>query len=203
MKTLYKILIGLVFVFTLNSCSISTYPTTQDDIYVTTETEVVHSDVDYNVVIRLGSPYYYNGHILYYLYNGLYYYPYFYDNYWYMRVYRRPFNHLYYHPYFRPHRYDYRFNHGYRNPYNWYRYTPSPQRQYRPSTRGGSINNRQQSNMRPNNTRPNINQSRPSVNSRSIQRQPSTMQRPSTRGNMSIPNRGSMPSRGGTSRGRR
>ena len=118
MKKLAIFLIGLVMCFTLSSCSVLTYATTQDDMYIETNVDVVRSTVDYNIVIRYGTPYYYNGNILYYIYDNLYYYPYFYNDYWYFRVYRRPFVHTNYHPYFRPHRYDYRFDRGYRQPHN-------------------------------------------------------------------------------------
>lgn len=96
----------------LNSCDVYTYATAQEDIYVETQANVVRSDVDFNIVVRYGTPYYYNGSILYYIYRDLYYYPFYYNNYWYVRAYSRPFNHLRYRPYFRPHRYDYRFAPG-------------------------------------------------------------------------------------------
>lgn len=44
-----------------------------------------------SIVIQYGTPYYYQGHLWYYYYNGLYYYPFYYDGYWYLR----PFNRLY------------------------------------------------------------------------------------------------------------
>ena len=106
-KFIYILMCVVSIIFT--SCVGYTYATTQDDIYVETEADVVHSHVDFNIVIRYGTPYYYEGSLLYYLYEGLYYYPFYYDNYWYVRAYRRPFAHLHHRPYFRPHRYDYRF----------------------------------------------------------------------------------------------
>ena len=106
------LLIGLMMLLSLNSCDVYTYATTQDDIYVEAQADVVRSNVDFNIVIQYGTPYYYNGSILYYIYKDLYYYPFYYNNYWYVRAYRRPFNHLKYRPYFRPHRYDYRFDPG-------------------------------------------------------------------------------------------
>lgn len=111
-RKLLTVLIGLTMLFSLNSCDTYSYATTQDDIYVETQDNIVHSNVDFNVVIQYGTPYYHNGSILYYIYNNLYYYPFYYNNYWYVRVYNRPFNHLRYRPYFRPHRYDYRFTPG-------------------------------------------------------------------------------------------
>lgn len=182
MKKLYILLIGLMMCFSLNSCSFEAYPTTQDDIYVSAETDIVQSNIDYNIVIRYGRPYYYNGSLLYYIYDNLYYYPYYYNNYWYFRVYRKLFPYTNYRPYFRPHRYDYRFNRSYHNPRSWYRYEPN--------------------HNRPNINRPN-NSSRPSTRPSS---RPST--RPSTRTqtmprNNSHISRPTIPSRGGSSRGGR
>ena len=191
MKKMYRILITLLLFISLNSCTIGTYPTTQDDIYVTTELDVINSNVDYNLVIRFGEPYYYNGNILYYLYNGLYYYPYYYDNYWYMRVYRNPFPYINHRPYFRPHRYDYRFNQGYRHPRNWYRYTPSNNHIVRPNTRYNYNNIRNRGNYQI-----------PNMNRRSYQYQNTTR---NNRIN-NIPNRNTNINRGGgsnMSRGRR
>ena len=109
-KTFFTFIFAIMMLCAFNSCGVYTYATTQDDLYTEAYADVVRSDVDVNLVINYGTPYYYEGTLLYYLYNGLYYYPFYYDNYWYMRAYRRPFNHLYYRPYFRPNRYDYRFN---------------------------------------------------------------------------------------------
>ena len=112
MKKLLMLIIGILMMVSLNSCGVYSYATTQDDIYVEAEADVVYTNVDFGVVIRYGTPYYYNGDLLYYIYNGLYYYPFYYDNYWYVRVYRRPFSHLYHRPYFRPRHYDMRFEPG-------------------------------------------------------------------------------------------
>ena len=112
MRKFYILLIGLIMLFSLSSCETYMYATTQDDIYVETEADIVRSNVSFDVVIRYGTPYYHDGILLYYIYNNLFYYPYYYNNYWYVRAYRRPFPHVSYRPYFRPHRYDYRFNPG-------------------------------------------------------------------------------------------
>lgn len=129
---------AFIISLTFTSCVGYTYATTQDDIYVETEADIVHSNVDFNIVIRYGTPYYYEGSLLYYLYDGLYYYPFYYDNYWYVRAYRRPFAHLHHRPYFRPHRYDYRFrpNHhpGFGRPGN----RPGNHHGVRPGNRPGS-----------------------------------------------------------------
>lgn len=53
--------------------------------------EVFDNKVNYNIIIRYGTPYYYNGYLNYYFYEGLYYYPIYYNNYWYFRTYRKPF----------------------------------------------------------------------------------------------------------------
>ena len=175
------ILILSIILCSFSSCIFSTeeYATTQDDVYVETSVDVVRSTIDYNLVIRFGTPYYYNGSLLYYLYDGLYYYPYYYNNYWYFRTYRRPFNHLEYRPYFRPHRYDYRFDRSYRPQSNWYR------------------NDRmRQDYKQPQYNRPNVRQNRPSMNNN--MRRPN---QPSMRSQSQIPHRTpsnrTSPSRGG------
>lgn len=112
MKNLFIFLIGLMMMFSLNSCDTYTYATTQDDIYVETEVDVVRSNVSFDVIIQYGTPYYRDNVLLYYLYRDIYYYPFYYNNYWYVRAYRRPFTHFDTRPYFRPHKYDYRFSPG-------------------------------------------------------------------------------------------
>jgi hypothetical protein len=112
MKKLFIFLIGLMIMFSLNSCDTYNYATTQDDIYVETEVDVVRSNVSFDVIIQYGTPYYRDNVLLYYLYRDIYYYPFYYNNYWYVRAYRRPFTHFDTRPYFRPHKYDYRFSPG-------------------------------------------------------------------------------------------
>ena len=166
MKTLRLILVTLILGLSLTSCTITAYPTTQDDIYTEVSVDEVNiAGTDMNVVIRYGTPYYYSGSLLYYLYNGIYYYPYYYDNYWYFRAYRRPFPYINYRPYFRPHRYDYRFNSGYVGHRSWHNNTPRgnynhPNRhQSRPSgrpsnsLRGGSTISRPSQSTRPGSSR--------------------------------------------------
>ena len=163
MKRIFiNLAIAMTFMFSFASCETYVNATTQDDIYTDYNDDIVRVDVDYNVVIRFGTPYYYQGSILYYIYNGLYYYPFYYNNYWYIRAYRRPFDHLHYRPYFRPHRYDYRFGRGYRPTHKWINHN----RYNRPTPRPGNrpnINNR-----RPNdrNNRPIGIDRRPNNNSR-------------------------------------
>ena len=111
-QKLFIFLIGLMMLFSLSSCDTYTYATTQDDIYVEADVDVVRSNVSFDVIIQYGTPYYRDGVLLYYLYRDIYYYPFYYNNYWYVRAYRRPFTHFDHRPYFRPHRYDYRFSPG-------------------------------------------------------------------------------------------
>ena len=110
-KKINRLIIALCIMLCI-SCVPYEYATTQTDIYAEESNYEVKSDIDFNIVIRFGTPYYYRGSILYYLYNGIYYYPYWYDDYWYVRAYTRPFDHINYRPYFRPSRNDYRFRPG-------------------------------------------------------------------------------------------
>lgn len=117
-RKLVTYILALMMLFTISSCEVYSYATTQDDIYVESEVDVVRSNVSFDVIIRYGTPYYRNGALLYYFYNNIYYYPFYYNNYWYVRAYRRPFIHLDRRPYFRPHRYDYRFSPGHYRGYD-------------------------------------------------------------------------------------
>ncbi len=203
MKKICIILIALVFGFMLQACSVTNYPTTQDDIY--TEVSIDEVDItgmDMNVVIRYGRPHYYSGSILYYLYDGIYYYPYYYNNYWYFRAYRRPFPYTHARPYFRPHRYDYRFHQGYVAHRNWYYNQPTRRgnRYDRSVARPNQRPNFGRPATRPNNSRPDV---RPNVvqpNQRPTTMRPNTqtpVQRPTTRPNTNI-SRPSTPTRSGT-----
>lgn len=132
MKTkLLAFLVCLMMLFSLNSCVVSSYATTQDDIYTETEVDVVRSNVSFDIIIQYGTPYYRDGVLLYYLYRDIYYYPFYYNNYWYVRAYRRPFTHFDHRPYFRPHRYDYRFSPG---SYRGFHRPNNPNSHYRPIT---------------------------------------------------------------------
>ena len=132
MKKLFLSLVfGIITMFSFTSCDTATFVTTQDDIYVEAQADIVeYRNIDFNIIIRYGTPYYYNGSLLYYFYNNLYYYPFYYDNYWYVRVYSRPFNHLRYRSYFRPNRHDYRFRPGHYHGFDRPNYRPN----YRPNT---------------------------------------------------------------------
>ena len=165
MKKIFIFLISLMMMVSLNSCETYTYATTQDDIHVEADVDVVRSNVSFDVVIRYGTPYYMDGALLYYLYKDLYYYPFYYNNYWYVRAYRRPFTHFDRRPYFRPHRYDYRFSPG----------------QYRGFNKGGVIHRRHHPNTRY--VRPNVNR-RPDLPPRQVRpdnRRPNGRITPNTR----------------------
>ena len=134
-KIMYLTIIYICMIVSLSSCSMDVYATTQDDIYVEAEVDVVRSNVSFDVIIQYGTPFYRDDVLLYYLYRDIYYYPFYYNNYWYVRAYRRPFTHFNTRPYFRPHRYDYRFSPGHyrgfdrpNRPIPHYRHNPNMQR---------------------------------------------------------------------------
>jgi len=161
-RKLMTYLLALMMLFTISSCEVYSYATTQDDIYIENEVDVVRSNISFDVIIQYGIPYYRDGALLYYLYRDIYYYPFYYNNYWYVRAYRRPFTHFDHRPYFRPHRYDYRFSPGHyrgfdrpRNPNVHQRIIPP--RNHRNYTRPrGSRPDVQPRSSRPD-TRPDIN----------------------------------------------
>lgn len=137
LKTFKNILFILIFSLICYSCTTSQYVYEYDDY-----SYEVKSSVSFDVIITYGTPYYYNGSILYYLYNDIYYYPYWYNNYWYVRAYARPYNHLRPRPHFRPSHNDYRFRpgtyRGYGVPNGHHNhYTPN-----RPHNKRPNINNR-------------------------------------------------------------
>ena len=82
-----KIFLSLIFsigiLFSMSSCISSAYA---QDVIV--EDDGV--GVSMGVVVRYGTPYYFEGSILYYLYNGWYYYPYLTGNGYYFYRYSRP-----------------------------------------------------------------------------------------------------------------
>lgn len=167
-----KVLLASLFILSSYGCVTSTeYVTTQDDVYTEYYDDVVRSNIDMNIVIRYGTPYYYNGSILYYFYDNLYYYPYHYGSYWYMRIYRRPFPYTDYHPYFRPHKYDYRFGPSYHHPHNWY---TGPRDRHRPTNRYGrpSTHSRPNNHVTPN--RPPVRNNNPHTGNTNTRHNPST-----------------------------
>ena len=157
-RKLLTFLVALFMMFTITSCDVYTYATTQDDIYVETDADVVRSNVSFNVIIQYGIPYYRNGALLYYLYNDIYYYPFYYNNYWYVRAYRKPFTHFDHHPYFRPHKYDYRFSPGHYRGFNRPRDPNVHYRNLNPPRRNIQ--------RRPNNSRPDVQPRQPNPNTR-------------------------------------
>lgn len=87
-KLIYLISI-ICLSLTLYSCGISYYGISSNP--QCDDQEVFDNNVSHNIIISYGTPYYYDGYLNYYFYEGLYYYPIYYNNYWYFRTYRRPF----------------------------------------------------------------------------------------------------------------
>ena len=84
-----KKLVILIFAMMLSLFSITSCVTTveaQDEVYAS----VVISADDIEMAITYGTPYVLNGSVLYYIYNNLYYYPFYTGGYYYYRVYSRP-----------------------------------------------------------------------------------------------------------------
>ena len=84
-----KKLVILIFAMMLSLFSVTSCVTTveaQDEVY----TSVVISADDIEMAITYGTPYMLNGSVLYYIYNNLYYYPFYTGGYYYYRVYSRP-----------------------------------------------------------------------------------------------------------------
>ena len=98
MKRLIISLLGLVCLsLSLESCETS-YASVgygSSDNYYASNID----NVDVSVIVRYGTPYYYNGYLNYYCYRGLYYYPFYYNNLWYLRPYYKPFRPGYFPPY--------------------------------------------------------------------------------------------------------
>ena len=86
MKKIISFILGLVMCISLTSCVSTAYAQADDD-------------VDVNVVVTYGTPYYNeSGLLLYYIFRDLYYYPYYYSNRWYFRHYTRPLPPMSYRP---------------------------------------------------------------------------------------------------------
>ena len=84
-----KKLVILIFTMMLSLFSVTSCVTTveaQDEVY----TSIVISADDIEMAITYGTPYMLNGSVLYYIYNNLYYYPFYTGGYYYYRVYSRP-----------------------------------------------------------------------------------------------------------------
>lgn len=80
-KFILSFLFSIEIMFSFSSCAVY-----GQDVVLTTNDE----DVDVSLVIRYGTPYYYEGSLLYYLYDGWYYYPYLRGDYYYYYRYSRP-----------------------------------------------------------------------------------------------------------------
>ena len=83
LKTMKKLIFALLLALvTFTSCI--SYAYAQDEVYVDND------EAQITVVVRYGTPYYLDGMLLYYLYDGWYYYPYYHNNFWYYYRYQRP-----------------------------------------------------------------------------------------------------------------
>ena len=82
-KTILFIVFAICAMLTFSSCVSPAYAQ---------GVEVTECDgnVDINVIVRYGTPYYYEGSLIYYLYDGFYYYPRLIDNHWRYYRYARP-----------------------------------------------------------------------------------------------------------------
>ena len=82
-KTILFIVLAICAMLTFSSCASPAYAQ---------GVEVTECDgnVDINVIVRYGTPYYYEGSLIYYLYDGFYYYPRLIDNHWRYYRYARP-----------------------------------------------------------------------------------------------------------------
>lgn len=91
-KLIYLISI-ICLSLTLYSCDIAYYGVSSNP--QCDDQEVFDNKINYNIIVQYGTPYYYDGYLRYYFYEGLYYYPVYYNNYWYFRTFRRPFRYGY------------------------------------------------------------------------------------------------------------
>lgn len=101
MKKCFFILISIISLsLALASCGVTFDGVSGNEEFdngVYSQNRVVDvDDVDVNIIITYGRPYYYNGYLNYYYYQGLYYYPFYYNDYWYFRPYYHPFRRGYF-----------------------------------------------------------------------------------------------------------
>lgn len=82
-KFIFGLILFVVSMFSFTSCVSPAYA----------QGEVYDDNVDVSVVVRYGTPYYYNGYLLYYMYDRFYYYPYVRNNRYYYYRYSRPLPH--------------------------------------------------------------------------------------------------------------
>lgn len=104
-KFILSFIFGIVVLSTTTSCITEAYA---QDVVVSDE----NGNANISLVIRYGTPYYFEGSILYYIYNGWYYYPYLHNNYYYYYRYSHPLP---------PPRHGHRFMPGY-NDRPYYRF---------------------------------------------------------------------------------
>ena len=203
MKKLLFTLILSVVMISIQSCT-TTYAAVYDQY---DEEYVISDNADVNIIITYGTPYYYEGKLWYYLYNGLYYYPFHYNGYWYFRPYGTLYSwdwyHYHYH-HFTPNYHDYRFRPHYKN---WNRPHHDGRR---PGGHGKAHHNRPKDHQpnaghgshKPNNggVRPNGNSHRHNQNGRSRMNNGRPSSRPSNGGaGLTIkPSRSHRPSNGGS-----
>lgn len=83
MKTLKLFILAIItsICFSLTSCSTYTYAQPVSTV------EIEPTEVTYTTVITYGVPYYIDGIVSYYKYRGLFYYPYYWHNHWYVHPY--------------------------------------------------------------------------------------------------------------------
>lgn len=87
MKKLLVCILSLIAALSLTSCV--TTVSAQDEMYSHSVTEY-YDDAEMEVVIRCGVPHIIDGLVMYYIYNDLYYYPYYYRDVLYWKIYRAP-----------------------------------------------------------------------------------------------------------------
>lgn len=83
-KIILSLVFGVIAMLSMNSCITPAY---SQDVAVSES----NGEVNVDLIIRYGTPYYFEGSLLYYLYDSWYYYPYRYNNMWYYYRYSRPF----------------------------------------------------------------------------------------------------------------
>ena len=153
----------------------------EDEVY-TTNQEALLDNIDINLIVTYGTPFYYNDYLNYYYYRGLYYYPIYYHNYWYFRPYYHPFRRGYF-----PNCHNWRPRPHWRG-YQGFGRPDRYGRVYRP-------NSNHRANARPNNGNRRFGNGSTNIVPRSSTRTPSTRSRSigtnRTFGTFSSPSRGS------------
>ena len=155
MKKLLFALFMMASCLSMTSCV--TTVEAQDDVY---SSAVIDVD-DIEMAITYGTPYIIDGMVHYYLYNNLYYYPFYTRGYWYYHVYRRPL--LRYPSYWRPAPKSHWFKGGrFHNPHGFVGHKPHHNNGVRPGNHRYSIGGE-----RPSSTRSTVNR-RPNVHNRNV-----------------------------------